>query len=74
MGLASCAVSGGDDDRAIRALELNWPAESTVGEFVLGSRPAPGPAASTDIAVNDADWPALCRTAIDKRLSGAAAG
>jgi len=38
MGLAPCAVGGGNADLAARILGLDYLAESSVGEFLLGSR------------------------------------
>ncbi|MFJ6619239.1 SagB family peptide dehydrogenase [Kitasatospora sp. NPDC091335] len=40
MGLAPCGLGSGDTDAAARALGLDWTAESSVGEFLIGSRPA----------------------------------
>ena len=40
MGLAPCALGGGDSDLFARAADLNYYAETTVGEFLLGSRKA----------------------------------
>jgi len=37
MGLAPCALAAGASDTAIEALD--WPAEVTIGEFVIGLRP-----------------------------------
>jgi SagB-type dehydrogenase family enzyme len=39
MGLAPCALSVGDTDAADSAFLLQWPAEVTVGGFVVGLRP-----------------------------------
>jgi SagB-type dehydrogenase family enzyme len=36
LGLAPCALAMGDDETATTALNLNWPAEVSVGEFVVG--------------------------------------
>ncbi|MEV6008397.1 SagB family peptide dehydrogenase [Streptomyces sp. NPDC051976] len=44
MGLGPCGLGSGDTDAAARALGLDWTAESSVGEFLIGSRPS-GPAA-----------------------------
>ena len=44
MGLGPCGLGSGDTDAAARALGLEWTSESSVGEFLIGSRP-PGPAA-----------------------------
>jgi SagB-type dehydrogenase family enzyme len=43
MGLAACAVGGGDADRFAQAAGTNYYAETSVGEFLLGS-PSPEPA------------------------------
>jgi SagB-type dehydrogenase family enzyme len=45
MGLAPCALGSGDADVAARAFGLDWAHESSVGEFLLGSR-ADGEAAA----------------------------
>jgi SagB-type dehydrogenase family enzyme len=38
MGLAACGLGGGDSDAFAAASGLPWENESTVGEFLLGSR------------------------------------
>jgi len=38
MGLAPCALAVGDSDAATEALGLDWPAEVSIGEFVVGRR------------------------------------
>jgi SagB-type dehydrogenase family enzyme len=38
MGLAACAVGGGDADRFARAAGTDYYAETSVGEFLLGSQ------------------------------------
>ena len=43
MGLAPCAVGGGDADLFARAAGLDYHAETSVGEFLLGSRSSSGP-------------------------------
>ncbi|MFJ9348848.1 SagB family peptide dehydrogenase [Streptomyces sp. NPDC101237] len=43
MGLAGCALGSGDSDAFAAATGLPWETESTVGEFVLGSRAAGDP-------------------------------
>jgi SagB-type dehydrogenase family enzyme len=40
MGLAPCALGGGDSDVFARASGVDYYDESSVGEFLLGSRPA----------------------------------
>ncbi|TVU52232.1 MAG: PatA/PatG family cyanobactin maturation protease [Arthrospira sp. PLM2.Bin9] len=39
MGLAPCALGGGDSDRFAQATGLDYVVESSVGEFMLGSLP-----------------------------------
>ena len=39
MGLAPCALGGGDSDLFARAAGVDYCAETSVGEFLLGSRP-----------------------------------
>ncbi|MFF7636678.1 SagB family peptide dehydrogenase [Kitasatospora sp. NPDC008050] len=46
MGLGGCALAAGDSRTAVRAFGLEWPIESSVGEFVVGTLPAPLPAES----------------------------
>jgi hypothetical protein len=42
MGLAPCAIGGGDADLFARAAGTDYCAESSVGEFLLGTpRPQP---------------------------------
>jgi hypothetical protein len=38
MGLAPCAIGGGDSDLFAKAAATNYCAETSVGEFLLGSR------------------------------------
>lgn len=40
MGVAPCALGGGDSDLFARAAGLDYAAETSVGEFIVGSRPA----------------------------------
>jgi SagB-type dehydrogenase family enzyme len=40
MGLAACGLGGGDATAFNEATGLNYTAESSVGEFILGSRPS----------------------------------
>lgn len=47
MGLAPCALGSGNADAAARAFGLDWAAESSVGEFLIGSRPADATATAT---------------------------
>jgi len=36
LGLAPCALAMGDSELAAGAFGLDWPAEVSVGEFVVG--------------------------------------
>jgi SagB-type dehydrogenase family enzyme len=62
MGLAPCGLGSGDADLAARAFGLDWARESSVGEFMLGRRPASFPDNPVAAAVpsyqpaNDAQW------------------
>ena len=38
MGLAPCAIGGGDADTLSAVAGLDYYAESTVGEFIIGSK------------------------------------
>jgi hypothetical protein len=38
MGLAACALGGGDSDLFAAAAGTDYYTESSVGEFILGSR------------------------------------
>lgn len=42
MGLAPCALGGGNPDMFTAAAELDYYAESSVGEFLVGSATAGG--------------------------------
>src|SRR5205814_6728998 len=42
MGLAPCALGGGNTDLFARAAGTDYYAESSVGEFILGSAPTAG--------------------------------
>ncbi len=50
LGLAPCALGSGDTTAAARALRLDWTEESTVGEFLIGSRPPDLPNVATAFA------------------------
>ena len=54
MGLAPCALGSGDADVAARAFGLDWAHESSVGEFLVGSRADGEPAAGRFRDVVDA--------------------
>ncbi|MFF7637519.1 SagB family peptide dehydrogenase [Kitasatospora sp. NPDC008050] len=65
MGLAPCALGGGDSDLAARVLGLDYLRESSVGEFLLGSRPAGlGPQRGDWEPVNDPGWSAEAERAL----------
>lgn len=40
MELAPCALGAGDSDRFSRLAKLEYPVETSIGEFMLGTRPA----------------------------------
>lgn len=42
MNLAPCAIGGGDSERFARAIGTHFHEETSVGEFMLGSRPRAG--------------------------------
>jgi SagB-type dehydrogenase family enzyme len=42
MGLAPCGLGGGDSDLFARAAGTEYEAETSVGEFILGSLPPDG--------------------------------
>jgi SagB-type dehydrogenase family enzyme len=63
MGLAPCGLGSGDADLAASAFGLDWTRESSVGEFMLGRRPAAAaddPAPVSAVAgyrpANDPQW------------------
>jgi SagB-type dehydrogenase family enzyme len=70
MGLAPCGLGSGDADLAARAFGLDWTRESSVGEFMLGRRPAGYPVNPIAVAVpsyrpaNDPHWAAEATRAI----------
>jgi SagB-type dehydrogenase family enzyme len=60
MGLAPCGLGNGSADLSVRALRLDYLTESSVGDFLLGSRPqldpVDGPMPPGWRTVNGADW------------------
>jgi len=62
MGLAPCGLGSGNADLAARTFGLDYLRESSVGEFILGSRPMPAfdaaPVALPEgwQPVNDSQW------------------
>ena len=50
IGLAPCALGSGNADVSARAFGLDWATESSVGEFLIGSRAAVGPGVATTFA------------------------
>jgi SagB-type dehydrogenase family enzyme len=49
MGLAPCALGGGDSDAFARAAGADYYSETSVGEFLLGSRRVPEGLAAKDV-------------------------
>jgi hypothetical protein len=77
MRLAPCALGSGDADLAARALGLDYLRESSVGDFLLGSRPpdeAAGPVPERWQAVNDAGWAIAARTMLAAAPASASSG
>jgi len=68
MGLAPCTVIAHDDERRARALRLDWRVESTVGDFVVGTRPDQLRENANLVAVNDPDWARRGQEVIDSQL------
>jgi len=58
MGLAPCGLGSGDADLAAHALHLDYLRESSVGDFLLGTQPAPTAGGLPDNwqPVNDPGW------------------
>ncbi|NEP57754.1 MAG: PatA/PatG family cyanobactin maturation protease [Symploca sp. SIO2G7] len=52
MGLAPCALGGGDSDLFARATGLDYVEESSVGEFILGSLPNPDSPTATEASAS----------------------
>jgi SagB-type dehydrogenase family enzyme len=75
MGLAPCGLGSGDADLAARAFGLDWTRESSVGEFMLGRRPAGYPDNPIAAAMpsyrpaNDPQWAAEAAHAISQSRS-----
>jgi SagB-type dehydrogenase family enzyme len=78
MGLAPCGLGSGDADLACRVLGLDYLAESSVGDFLLGSLPTlpegapPKPLPNAWRPINDPGWGAAAHTALRERHRGAA--
>lgn len=73
MGLAPCGLGSGDADLATRVLGLDYLHESSVGDFILGSRPA---AASSAVSlppawrpVNDPQWGVAAQATLRREWS-----
>ena len=71
MGLAPCGLGSGNADLAARTLGLDYLRESSVGEFILGSRPAPCAEDAAPVAlpqgwqpVNDPQWGAVAQATL----------
>jgi SagB-type dehydrogenase family enzyme len=60
LGLAPCGLGNGDADLAARVLGLDYLRETSVGDFLLGSRPAAAPAPSRPVPgwrlLNSPEW------------------
>jgi len=60
MRLAPCGIGIGDADLSARAFGLDYLAESSVGDFLLGSMPPGDPGTWADVGgwemVNDPGW------------------
>lgn len=70
MGLAPCGLGSGDSDLAARAFGLDYLTESSVGDFILGSRPLdapPRPMPEHWRPVNDPDWAVAAHTMMRER-------
>jgi SagB-type dehydrogenase family enzyme len=63
MGLAACGLGNGDADISAKAFGLDYLVESSVGEFLLGSRRPDdvmgGPPPASWHLVNSPEWPLL---------------
>jgi SagB-type dehydrogenase family enzyme len=72
MGLAPCGLGSGNADLAARTFGLDYLRESSVGDFILGSRPVaavgapPGPLPDTWQPVNDPQWGAVAQATLRK--------
>ncbi|MYY87001.1 SagB/ThcOx family dehydrogenase [Streptomyces sp. SID335] len=74
MRLAPCGLGIGNADLAARVLGLDYLRESSVGDFILGSRPDADPgiwdAAQGWNYVNDAEWAAWAGSRLNRRADG----
>lgn len=70
MGLAPCGLGSGNADLAARAFGLDYLSESSVGDFILGSRPIPpegappSPLPERWHAVNDPEWAVAAQSSL----------
>lgn len=70
MGLAPCGLGSGNADLAAQVFGLDYLKESSVGDFILGSRPRPAdPAATRPLpdnwrAANDPGWAVAAQSAM----------
>ena len=73
MGLAPCGLGSGNSDLAARTFGLDYLRESSVGDFILGSRPVPAhgaphePLPDTWQPVNDPEWGARAQATLRAR-------
>lgn len=73
MGLAPCGLGSGNSDLAARVLCLDYLRESSVGDFIIGSRPTgstaqaePGPIPPGYRPVNDPRWRQQAQVALEQ--------
>lgn len=79
MRLAPCGLGSGDAHLSARVLGLDWATESSVGEFQLGSLPAPAPGGAGAAGVgrphwrghNDPDWATRAASALEREAGQA---
>ncbi|SEK89298.1 SagB/ThcOx family dehydrogenase [Streptacidiphilus jiangxiensis] len=78
MGLAPCGLGSGDADLAARVLGLDYLTESSVGDFILGSRAVPQEGATARRLpenwrpVNDPQWGVQSQSTLFRRFRGPA--
>jgi SagB-type dehydrogenase family enzyme len=78
MGLAPCGLGSGDAQLAADTYGLDWERESSVGDFMLGSAPAPpadppAPPANA-VGYNDPQWRSMAQSIVDRYRTGAGGG
>ncbi|MEO5877712.1 MAG: SagB family peptide dehydrogenase [Streptosporangiaceae bacterium] len=68
MGLPECSHHCSDIEAASRIFGTDWRVESSVGEFIIGSRPKPE-ASRVRTPVNDAAWSDLAGSLLSRKNS-----